>query len=292
MDEIGSVLTTYTRRRFLPEVEPTPRRSRSNVKSRREKIRLAASPLPIPSVVNPVLWLDAADKSTVYDQGGYVSLWLDKSGGNHHAYPSSGELIPKISMVDDKPAVKFKRSGLQTIGSPLGLAIDDAFVLCVFRVDDLDHPGQLFTLSHSPPPNDWGVHMPWGSSWFFDAGGSRMVKTNHTLTQGRIMTVGFYCSTSSSLKEVWIDGVSVGRRTSTFTPSVVSGGIQIGYGSLFYPATQSFQTYHQAVTICEFIVIDTDVSNTLREELEGYASHKWGCEASLPEVHPYKGAPP
>jgi hypothetical protein len=34
-----------------------------------------------PSMISTALWLDAADASTIYESGGAVSQWDDKSGG-------------------------------------------------------------------------------------------------------------------------------------------------------------------------------------------------------------------
>ena len=40
------------------------------------------------------------------------------------------------------------------------------------------------------------------------------------------------------------------------------------------------------------IILCHDVSDTIREKIEGYLAHKWGLESNLPTNHPYKSQPP
>jgi hypothetical protein len=44
--------------------------------------------------------------------------------------------------------------------------------------------------------------------------------------------------------------------------------------------------------ISEIIVYNTSLTQTQRENIEGYLSWKWGIQANLPSTHPYKSSAP
>jgi hypothetical protein len=46
-------------------------------------------------------------------------------------------------------------------------------------------------------------------------------------------------------------------------------------------------------TIYEIIfILDTNITTTNRNKLEGYLAWKWGIQSYLPSGHPYLSAPP
>jgi len=49
--------------------------------------------------------------------------------------------------------------------------------------------------------------------------------------------------------------------------------------------------YHAGL-LGEIIVVNSALSDSDRQKLEGYLAHKWGMAGALPSGHPYKSAPP
>ena len=44
--------------------------------------------------------------------------------------------------------------------------------------------------------------------------------------------------------------------------------------------------------IGEIVIVNSGVSSTVRQQMEGYLAWKWGLEGNLPNDHPYKNSPP
>ena len=50
--------------------------------------------------------------------------------------------------------------------------------------------------------------------------------------------------------------------------------------------------YYTDMDVAEILVFYTAISQSTREQAEGYLAHKWGLTANLPAGHPYKTTPP
>ena len=98
----------------------------------------------IPIGYNPVLWLDAADSSTITESGGSVSTWADKSGNANDATQGSASKQPTIGVptVNGLNVIKFNDADSQT----LSVADDGIFDVfggsyTIFTVLYTDNPG-------------------------------------------------------------------------------------------------------------------------------------------------------
>ena len=80
------------------------------------------TPAEIPSTTN-VLWLDAADASTITEVSGAVSEWRDKSTNDAHAANASADNQPLTAThtIDGKNVIRFDGNDtLETLGGAAG----------------------------------------------------------------------------------------------------------------------------------------------------------------------------
>jgi hypothetical protein len=120
---------------------------------------------------------------------------------------------------------------------------------------------------------------------YFDCGGAtapnRISKASgFTASQNKLL--GYYCSTTDNVQQVWVDGTNFVSDASGHTVST-AGGIALGHDG-----TSGYDNCRMG----EVVIINATVSATNREKLEGYLAQKWGLAANLPAAHPYKSATP
>jgi len=101
-----------------------------------------------------------------------------------------------------------------------------------------------------------------------------------TVAVGTSLSAGIlsYIKTGTTSQKAWLDGTSKGTNANAvnvFTTTLVyAGGNQDG-------------------ALGELIFIESALSDSYRQKIEGYLAHKWGLMASLPADHPsrYWGVP-
>jgi hypothetical protein len=230
-------------------------------------------------------WYDAADALTVTETNGSVSQWADKSGNGLTLTATTGSPETGTITINGLAAVDFTGDIMSTASNPFGIAVNNAFVLFVHRIDSIQN-GTMFSLTGSSSSGSrWQAHLPWGDGTvYFDtgsSGGSGRISTNPGLAAGTVVMSGFYGSTADSLQEIYQNGTKLVGDTSGHSVSPV-GNIMIGGigGSC------------QDTSIGEVLVVNGAVALEDRQKLEGYLAHKWGLAASLPIDHPYKGVEP
>ena len=86
---------------------------------------------------------------------------------------------------------------------------------------------------------------------------------------------------------IWNNGNWTTRATGTVTGTATTSNV-VGIGGWYNNSTQ------QAVNIdiAELVFYDANISDTNRENLEGYLAWKYGLTGNLPPNHPYKNTPP
>jgi len=243
-----------------------------------------------PADVGALAWYDASDSATITQTSGAVSQLSDKVGTAHMVQATSGKR-PTSGVVSNQinglNTIAFDGSddALKTASNPFGNSISNAMLMGVFNVGTVNTQCTLFSLSSSTTTR-WQSHAPWSDgTLYFDCGGAsganRLSKTSgFAANQNKLL--GFYCSITDSLQQVWVDGTNVVSDATGHTVTT-SGGIALGHDG-----TSSYDNCRMG----EVVIINGAVSATNREKLEGYLAHKWGMAGSLPTGHPYRSQSP
>jgi len=245
-----------------------------------------------PSMISTALWLDAADASTVTTVSGAVSQWNDKSGNNRHATQSDATRRPAFtsSALNGYSALTFD-------GTNDGLTCGDAFHsanLLIFAVAKTSNAAAEQNIATKW--NGTGSQREFifrfrstnkvGAFFSFDGTSVNSNSLDTTGTAGTGWSMGGAVRNGTALT-VSLNG---SQNSSTLASSSLFNSttpLDIGYSS---PAgTDVFEPLNGQIAT---VVIATNPSLADLQKLEGWAAHKYGLTANLPNDHPYKTVGP
>lgn len=237
-----------------------------------------------PALTNTVAWYDPSDASTITDTGGLVDQLDDKSGNANHVTATLLQRpITATSTINGLNVLEYDGTSLleQSVFNLPASGNHSVFAVCTVN----------------------SVTSTFDSLWSCDAASLDYQFSSNSVLQfdGRltigglphvIMTGGPFVGPSifntnfnftDTFVNVYVDGTSktINSAYGTKLTTPVSFRIcanragSVGIGSNFG----------------ECIVIE-DVSDNMREIIEGYLAHKWGIASNLPAAHPYKNKPP
>jgi len=212
------------------------------------------------------LWLKA-DAITGLNDGNPVATWLDSSGADRHATQATEAKRPhyKTNIVGALPVVRFEQDNNEFLVGPSGTS------QTVFVVTKISSGGDYNQIWTSPPSS---TCIRWKSSTTY-AGTAPYNDSDWSWEN----TTKFF-----------VNGVN----TETYPDA-----FHLVSSEKLAPVTNTFQVggaYLDTRTwdgdIAELLVFSGTLSPADRQEIEGYLAWKWGFQASLPDGHPYKSAPP
>lgn len=229
-----------------------------------------------PSEIGTTAWYDADDSSTITHSGGAVSQWNDKSGNGYHVTQSTGSKQPDTGTrtIGGKNVIEFN-GGQVLINNSFAMS---SALITMFGVLASDAAEGVRVISIQ---NSGSFEMyPWGA-------GCRSPE-QATISIGLNTNINLYSFVKSAANdhELWNNGTSVGTNSTT-TTTFTSSDILIGALNDGSPPAAAFNG-----RLAEFIVIDSAISTSNRQKVEGYLAWKWGREASLSNSHKFKSAPP
>ncbi|MFN7510047.1 MAG: Ig-like domain-containing protein [Betaproteobacteria bacterium] len=264
-----------------------------------------------PLALNPLLWLDAADPSTVTTTATGVSQWRDKSGNSRHAGQNTPTLQPAYvaSAINGQPAVRFAPEGggaRDILAVSWAVTSSNLTVYVVFR-----KPGSSGNRAHwygrlvsfwntangAANPGDFGNTNGWIAAMLAQEGGSVSFGvtlpavatwrnswtspiTAQPLTYGAPHIVGSTIGgTAVSLR---LNGE---QTTGTTSPTAMNANQMLIGGS---PAGVDSELFGDIGEI----FITTALATIDQQRVEGYLAWKWGLVGNLPAGHPFKSAPP
>jgi hypothetical protein len=244
-----------------------------------------------PANITTALWLDAADAGTITESGGAVSQWNDKSGNNRHATQSDATRRPAFtsSALNGYSALTFD-------GTNDGLTCGDAF-----------HSANLLIFAVAKTSNataEQNIVTKWngtgnqrefifrfrstnkvGAFFSFDGSSANSSFLDTTGTAGTGWTIGGAVRNGTALT-VSLNG---SQNSSTLASSSLfnsTASLDIGY---FFDGSNVFEPLNGQIAT---VVIATNPSLADLQKLEGWAAHKYGLTANLPNDHPYKTVGP
>ena len=238
-----------------------------------------------PDEVGALLWLDAADISTVTTFGGKVTAWDNKAGGSYNSYQNDDTKRPdyQTSGLNGENTIRFD-------GTDDFLTIDHNNALNMLASQDFE----IFSVIKSDvAPNQAAIYAKGGVSsrdfmlyfynpaikFYMDGGSMQMqaptsVGTNANMGWARRQGNNglLYNTISGSASDNGASGATNNGNVHDVSIGAMDEGTQRFFDG----------------DIAEVILIKRALTQEEREQMEGYLAHKWGLEGDLPNGHPYK----
>lgn len=231
-------------------------------------------------------WFDAADASTVlFSSGSNVSQWNDKSGNNRNLTPNSGT----TTYVSN--SIRLNTSGM-SVTSSVNLS-SFSFFMAGLSPNNVSNQ----TLFVGRPSGNDAYNSTDGFSVYIDANlnrakyyGNYLVGSQNIINTSVVTTSPFLISftgASSGALSSWQNGTA-GGTASTGSRGTSGNGFGIGgeWGNGIYANFISSAHYY------EIIVFSALLTDSQRQQVEGYLAWKWGLQTSLPTNHPYYNSSP
>ena len=228
------------------------------------------------------LWLDGADSSSASMtlSGSSITAWKDKSG-NGVSFTIGGTPTLSIAVYNGLSSVYFNGS-TNFINTTFNLnLINHSFFIVVSETAG-GNAGVLVFYSTGGSVDD--VYSP--NALLF-ASPQFSIKGSYSSQPSSTLAYGVYSETSlpTGSLTVYKNGTSV--ITNTGVTAASSTGLVIG--SRVY--TTSY-TYFMTGYVSEVLVYSTALTDTQRQQVEGYLAWKWGTQANLVNTHPYYSSSP
>ena len=242
------------------------------------------SPLKISGVQ---VWLDGADINSMTLSGLNVTQWNDKSGSNNN-----GTAVNTPTYASSVNGVACSSGAYFTLPNGAFPFNDTSYTY--FHVFTTTTSGSVNSLFGGGVPGSTRstVAVRLGTN-----GASNVIQTYWWSNGiGDLLVTNTYTANAVSIAETWYQTGSTRTITLNFggsaTDSPASPGARLqantnNYLGLAWPGDGSLTGYHY-----EFIVYNTSLSQTQRQQVEGYLAWKWGLRGSLPGGHPYINFPP
>ena len=243
------------------------------------------------------LWLDADDSSTITLNGSTVSQWRDKSGNGRHASQATVAKQPAYSATgfNNKPRILFD-------------GIDDTLAIASTALFSSGNADLSIFLVYNPPsvnPSKVGIVV----GAFFTNFQEGNLELLFSRTIAYAMPWGLYLNASLDLaNEDYV------QNKKSIIEFIRQSGVITGYtdGLAENSVNNSQSVYSGANTksawalgallgnngeygnfeLPEIICVNSSLSTTDRQRLEGYLAHKWELTPNLPSNHPFKFTPP
>ena len=255
----------------------------------------SATTFMLNSIPGLQLWLDANDPSgngSVPTNGSIVATWVDKSGNGYNAVgagsppviTNSQNSLPGIRVANtsaDNPARVYYSSPI-----PAGTLINGLSVFMVYKSVNSVRSNTLFSRS------------------FVGSGFANPIEIQDTFIligpNGAIHYTTDLYNTNTSMLFLNVNQINstVTRFTNGTSISVPLRGVgsppwtASDLGTFFYLGSRANLGTAVDAIYYEVLVFNTNLTNSQRQQVEGYLGWKWGLQASLVAGHPYRSASP
>ena len=246
------------------------------------------------------LWLDGADPNgngVIPGNGATVSTWIDKSGSGNTVSAGSGQPTYSTNVSNRLGGLTFNGSqglakGSVSAGSLAGnnTTTFSMFVVCSFTNnsqnsmpiswDDSTYAYRILLQYYAQTPE---IDFAFGAT----AGGAGVVLPAFSPTNNQ-----FYIYSGVRNGPIGYMAVNGGTLSKTTSGLSVTNFSATSYTLNVGTYINDPLNYNMKGTTCEIIFYNSALTDTQRQQVEGYLAWKWGLVGSLPANHPYKLFPP
>lgn len=250
---------------------------------------LTSIPIFAPTQIsNCVLWLDAADTSTVTLSGGNLTRWNDKSGLNNYA-TNTGTVLYTQGL-----------NGLNVATFSNATATNNVMVTQTFSIDPILET-YFYLIQFGATIGNYGISLasshPTQFSYYiyFIKGASTLSIDVGQISVGTIFSSSSFDNTTTG--PINQTGLISFQRTGATTGEIryngtllttTNGGLS---GGFYQPTGYRLGANLTTGSIGEHIIYNSSISTAQRQQVEGYLAWKWGIQSSLPSNHPYRNTP-
>jgi hypothetical protein len=233
------------------------------------------------------VWLDAADAATVqFSSGANVSNWRDKSGNAKNATKSLNFPQYSQSSLNGLGTVRF--NGSSGIGNGLAVPAFDFGTSTRTLFFVIRNTGPVSGTASDPiwlwPNTGNGTNSLSFQGWIKANNQGTRVEVSYSATLNTYLLIGFRFGTTAGFQELFNNGTLVGSATKSIggtSYSNATSGYSVGGGTV-----DSAGIYNFDGNIAEVLLYNTALTDTQRQQVEGYLAWKWGLRSSLPITHP------
>ena len=242
------------------------------------------------SLSNCCLWLDAADRTTLFtDTGGTLPVstgsttlrcWKDKSSSNNNATNTGSNPVVTFNSQNSLNTITFSTSNYLNLTST-SLPNGGQYATYFFVLKTTNTGVQVF-FSHGPNP----AQQYQTPQFFFasqniyaDTYGGTAIYDATPITNNYILT----SFTRNTVYDGWLQGSSFVAANGVS----LLGNTGTGFATLGIGRVGSTLDYSFIGDIAEVVIYNTDLDTTNRQLIEGHLANKWGINSKLPSNHPY-----
>jgi hypothetical protein len=260
---------------------------------------IIATTLNVLNVGGCCLWLDGADSSSVITSGSYVTGWNDKSTGGYNFTQTNSANRPTYSnnALNGNSVISFTRSNQNYLGGPNGFNLGtnsySLFVVCNFTT--ASYAG-LFNIALYGGANGRIVMVGDGYNYGMSFLRNGVGEGNVTASSNGYRIIEMVINRIEGRDSYYHNGSKIGE--NVYTPdntvsildtnnyNMIVGGYNNGSGGVNPP----IDNYYLDGAIAEIVAFSNpyDMTNSTRQEIEGYLAKKWGIQSSLPNDHPFR----
>jgi hypothetical protein len=239
------------------------------------------------SITGTQLWLDGQDTSSMSFSGSTITTWRDKSGnGNNGTATGTPTLSTAGGFTSNYRTIYLNGSswflGSVNISSTTSLT---AFVVTSFALSSSASSARVLGLAAAGQAdwNNTASCVP-----FYQDFATANISTYRngaylSAAVGQNTPVIGTCLYDGTSNYFYKNGASQTPVNSTGTFAISIYGI----GNQPIPSGETLNGY-----IGEVIVFNTALTTAQRQTVEGYLAWKWGLQANLPSIHPFRSYPP
>jgi hypothetical protein len=237
-----------------------------------------------PDIGGCVLWLDGSDTTTfTFSSGSNISNWNDKSGLSNNATAYNSPVLT-ANAINGKQAIS--TSNLPYFTGSVSVTGTTVTIFCVAtttrtlpntasdqRLVSLENGANV---DYGRTDGVIGLFNQSSSSWIGTWRVSGPIASNAIVTNTPFLAVSKYDGTNGYL---WLNGVAGTRASSASTGTFAV--TKYGIGNQANPSGEYWQGF-----IGEVIIYSNALSDTERQQVEGYLAWKWNANGTLPATHP------
>lgn len=223
-----------------------------------------------PSIQGNVLWLDAADTSTITDTAGLVSQWDDKSGQGNNVTQGVGANQPTTNASTQNGLNIIDFDGSDTLS--VAVQFDPPHTIFI-AAEPTNNNRSLITQGESRAANnmrDWdlfgnGTDLLWVGT---QGGGANFQAQNTYPTLApHVFTAAWNATTDANAAFIRVDGAAFASATASSASFNSSFSLNVGGEG---------GSFNLIGSIYEVIIYDRYLSSTEIAEVESYLANKWG----------------
>lgn len=268
---------------------------------------VVSSSLPVDpkiSVPNPKLWLDASDPlgtGLAPADGTQLTTWADKSGNGYDgSVPSSNQYWPCDPFVTydaSNSSINMSNGTLVNSSIPPGTFKNAFNMFMVYNCTNYSSYNTIISRGSSLFNTNWGNPI-WVYGNYYQAvvGMVEVDSTGSFLYSGGVNTSWFPYNTTVNMTNIDIDIVTktvttMGNGNVIDTQLQSPPGVINDLGDTVTIGGRLDGYAYANISVKEVMLFDTELTDTQRNEVEGYLATKWGLQANLPANHPYSTTP-